>query len=266
MFNGGGAEIIVATSADRVLSILALFGGDRPVWTVEDAAEELGLPTSTAYRYFKSLAQAELLSKHLSGHYVLGPAVCALDRAMRLHDPFINAARAEMERLASDNPDTIILLTRLYKNTVMCVHREGEGLSAHGYERGRPMPLHKGAASKVILAHLIPRQLRDLTAADHHAGGIDLDSLQDELRKIRAQGYAITHGEIDPGIVGVSVPVFRAQQALEGSLSFVLDGAQKIDRDAKIEALIRSRKTIEANLLVAGLLSADKTGASHEAG
>ena len=211
----------------------------------------LGLPTSTTYRYFRSLAKAELISSEWAGSYVLGPAVCELDRAMRLHDPFINAATAEMQALASSYAETIILLARLYKDKVMCVHREGSKLTAQGYERGRPMPLDRGAASKVILAHLPSRQLRKLT----HGGGVgdteELTELRSELGEIRTRGYSITRGEIDPSKVGISVPVFRGKQLLEGSLSFVLDAAGRFEEEAMVERLIRSRKTIEANLLIA---------------
>lgn len=251
-----GGTGTLATTADRVLTILSLFSGERSQWTVEDAAAELGLPPSTAYRYFKSLAQAELLSSHGTGNYMLGAAVCALDRAMRLHDPLINAAKAEMEALAAAHPETIVLLTRLYKDTVMCVHREGERLTASGYERGRPMPLNRGAASKAILAHLPARTLRKLPQASISATELENHALREELRKIKAQGYSVTRGDIDAGKIGISVPVFRANQALEGSLSLVLDGTSDVDVARMVAALIRSRKTIEANLLVAELQAA----------
>lgn len=250
----------MTTTTDRVLGVLALFSGDRWKWTVEEAADELRLPTSTVYRYFKSLTQAELITSQLTGSYVLGPAICALDRSMRLHDPFISAAKGEMAQLAAAYPNSIILLTRLYKNTVMCVHREGEGLAAHGYERGRPMPLDRGAASKAILAHLPPRQFKSLSASDDKGQAPNLHALGEELRAIKAQGFSITRGEIDPGKVGISVPVFRDKHVLEGSLSFVLDGARTFDEGSKIEALIRARKAVEANLLVAEFQSSHEEG------
>ncbi len=160
-----------------------------------------------------------------------------------------------MKTLASEYPETIILLTRLYKNTVMCVHREGTALAAEGYERGRPMPLDRGAASKVILAHLLAKQVRSVaTAGTNETAPFDERGMRDELRCIKSQGYAITRGEIDQGAVGISVPVFRDANALEGSLSFVLDATRKFDEQIKIRALIRSRKAIEANLLLADLV------------
>ncbi|WP_160772952.1 IclR family transcriptional regulator [Alteraurantiacibacter buctensis] len=245
----------MAATADRVLGVLALFTGLRSRWTVEEAAEALDLTLSTAYRYFRSLAEADLLSSSIAGYYTLGPAVCVLDRAMRLNDPFIHAAMGEMEKLATAYPKTIILLTRLYKNTVMCVHREGEQLRASGYERGRPMPLHRGAASKAILANLPPRTLRSLMNSDLSDPPVDMEDLRSELRQIKAQGYSLTRGEIDTTKIGISVPVFRGDQSLEGSLSFVLDASDPCEKRLLVETLIRSRKVVEANLLISDYLA-----------
>jgi len=232
------------------LAILLLFSGEKWRWTVEEAAEALDLPTSTTYRYFKSLAKAELITSQWTGSYVLGPAVCELDRAMRMHDPFINAAKDEMHNLLEAYGEVIMLLARLYKDKVMCVYREGSSLRAQGYERGRPMPLERGAASKVILAHLPSRQLRKLYDSESAESLADLDNLRSELRQVRAQGYSITRGEIDPTKVGLAVPVFRSNQVIEGSLSFVVDAKRNVDEDDLVKALMRSQKAIEANLLV----------------
>ncbi len=247
----------MATTADRVLAVLALFSGNKWTWTVEEAACELGIPTSTTYRYFKSLADAELVSSQVTGSYVLGPAVCGLDRAMRMHDPLINAARPVMREMVEKNENTIILLARLYKNKVMCVHREGTSLKATGYERGRPMPLDRGAASKVILANLPARQLRSLAKENAVDGTSEIEDLRDELKRIRSQGYSITYGEIDPTKVGVSVPVFRSKEVLEGSLSFVLEADAGDSTKEMVERLIRSCKAIEANLMVEDYVSPD---------
>jgi DNA-binding IclR family transcriptional regulator len=241
----------LSTTSDRILSILALFSGERWKWTIEEVSTSLGVPTSTAYRYFKILTNAELITPQGGGAYSLGPAVCELDRAMRMHDPFINAARGEMERLAAENGDSIVLLTRLYKDKVMCVHREGDALIAQGYERGRPMPLDRGAASKVILAHLSSRHLRAVPYRELGEGKQSQEELRRELRAIQARGYSVTHAEIDEGKIGISVPVFRRHDQLEGSLSFVIGQGREAEVERLVAQLIRSRKAVEANLLIA---------------
>ncbi|KLE34641.1 IclR family transcriptional regulator [Aurantiacibacter luteus] len=254
----------MATTADRVLSLLALFTEQRARWTVEEAADALSVPTSTAYRYFRSLADAELLSSDLPGSYVLGPAVCALDRAMLINDPFINAAAAQMHRMAEEHPDTIVLLARLYRGTVMCVHREGDRLAADGYERGRPMPLGRGAASKVILANLSSRQFRALARAEGSEAEIASAQMQETLRRIRVDGFAVTYGEIDPDKIGLSVPVMRDDTAVEGSLSFVIRKGAAHDERALLGKLIRGRKTIEGNLMLARLSASHRRAGTSD--
>ena len=50
------------SSGDRLLMALALFTIERPQWAVEAAAETLGVSAQTAYRYFKQLTGAGLIT------------------------------------------------------------------------------------------------------------------------------------------------------------------------------------------------------------
>lgn len=233
------------TTSDRVLSVLALFTRDNSEWSVEEAAAALDVPVSTAYRYFRSLSSAELITPYWPGRYVLGPAVIEYDYAMRLHDPLLGAARDVMVALADGIGDCVAMLARLYKDKVMCVHREHPRTSefdAVGYERGRPMPLDRGAASKAILANLTTRELRALGLSD------EAPALKDALRTIRTQGFSVTEGEVTPGVLGVAVPIFRSDRALEGSLGLILPWNRKPDLLDIIATTIRAQKQIESNL------------------
>lgn len=222
---------MTSSTADRVLAVLELFAGERNDWSVDEAARALGLPVSTAYRYFASLARSELLIADLPGRYVLGPAIIRFDRQIRLHDPLIRAAVPAMEDLsASVGGHHAILLLRLYHARVMCVHVEAGGAfpPGIGYQRGKPIALDRGAGSKSILAHLPPRLLR--TLAGGAAGGGDpvlpmTPALKREMRQIREQGYSMTLGELDPGFRGLAVPLFGAG-GLEGSLAIAVPAEQ----------------------------------------
>lgn len=217
-------------TVDRALAVLRLFAGEQSEWTVEAAARELGLAQSTAYQYFRSLVDGGLLSTYRPGRYVVGPAVIELDRQTRTRDPLILAAGAEMDRLRVSlaGDDDVVLLCRLYKLTVMCVDQRAPEAPKQtvSYERGRPMPLDRGAASKAILAHLPPRVLRryyDQTHANGEEG--DWAEFRRPLRSIRRTGLCITHGELDPGRVGVSSPIFGAEGDVVGSIGLVLSEA-----------------------------------------
>lgn len=218
------------TTSDRLLSVLGLFTVEHPEWTVEEAADELGLAVSTTYRYFRSLSKAGLIVAFTAGRYVLGPAVIQYDRQIRLCDPLTTTAQPTMRQLTEKMASHIvILLCRLFRNQVICVHQE----SAHkpdfafSYERGRAMPLFRGAASKVILANMQLRMVKALYA--EHASkfaqaalGKNWDETKERLRALRNAGVAITQGEVDPGMCGIAVPMFDPAGATVGSLSIVV--------------------------------------------
>lgn len=221
-------------SGDRLLAALALFTIERPQWTVEAAAVELGVSATTAYRYFKRLTGAGLISPVAGAGYTLGPAVVQMDRQLQATDPMLIAARAVMVDLIQHAAEgSTVLLCRLFHDRVMCMHQVmGRGPQTPvSYERGRLMPLYRGATAKIILAHLPTRTLKSLYA--HHtdeitaAGlGKNFDDFRNALATLRRAGVCVTHGEIDPGRVGIGAPIFDRDHAVLGSLSLALPGAR----------------------------------------
>jgi DNA-binding IclR family transcriptional regulator len=217
------------STSDRLLKVLGLFTAERPQWTVDGAAAELELAVSTAYRYFRSLSEAGLITTYANGRYVLGPAIIQYDRQLRLHDPLIGVSAPLMKQLAPILPaNCLLLLCRLYGDQVMCVHQEYAEMPtfAVSFERGRPMPLSRGAASKVILANMPARFLRSFHA--RHAEemrerlGDTFTQVRAKLREIRAQGVHVTQSELDTGMMGIAAPLFEPDGSVVGSISVVL--------------------------------------------
>jgi len=223
-----------ATSGARLMLALRLFTEQQPIWTVEAAAAALGISLSSAYRYFRTLVQFGFLdSVEANGCYVLGPAVIEFDRVVRVSDPLLGAAVPTMRWLAGQvGQSGAVLLCRLYQDKVMCIHEEraGDAAIALSYERGLPMPMFRGAASKAILASLAPRQMRRIfdrfapAIAEAGLGG-DWPSFREGLAPIRKQGYCVVQGELDPGVTGISAPLFSARGQVLGSLSIARHGA-----------------------------------------
>ncbi|TPG57444.1 IclR family transcriptional regulator [Roseomonas nepalensis] len=252
---------------DRTTSVLKLFTLDRPAWTVEQAAAALGVSASSAYRYVAVLTEAGLLTPAGGGAYVLGPAFTQYDRQIQLTDPLLQAARPAMEGiLPLAPPGSAVLLCRLFGETVLCIHQEvgqevGPSFGRLGapvsYERGRPMPLFRGATSKVILAWLPPRELRRLFEA--HRGeiaasglGEDWPAFRTALARTRRAGHQVSHAELDAGRIGIAVPVLGTvlgeTRRVLGSLSYVIpeDAADAVPRLAP--ALAAAARGIEAVL------------------
>ena len=84
---------------------------------------------------------------------------------------------------------------------------------------GRPVPLHCTALGKVLLAYgtaplphgrLERRTEQTITSRP---------ALQADLAEVCARGYAITDGELEPGLVAVAAPVYRDGGAVVAALS-----------------------------------------------
>lgn len=255
----------------RVLEVLQLFTMDAPEWSIDAAAQKLGLTQSTAYVYFRDLVEAALLVKSRTGFYGMGPAVIVYDRLTRKTDPLIAHAQPLMRDLiASSGVECVALLCRLFRMTVLCVAQEVTGKAdfAVSYERGRPMPLFRGAASKAILAHVERRKLRryfhEFSADIAQAGlGRNWAEFKASLRRIRAANFCITRGELDAGAVGISAPVFSSEGEILGSLSLVVSERALRRSEGQLDEL-GAKVAAAARLLSSALKNGDSSQPSGD--
>jgi DNA-binding IclR family transcriptional regulator len=212
-----------ASSLEKMLALLDVFTTAAPAWSTEDLIRYAKTSRSTCYRYIKTLQSAGLLTPVAGGAWMLGPRIIELDRTMRLCDPVTVAGGPSMRRLAEETGFSALLCV-LFSETVMCVDDMPAGRAPAGlFRRGQRRPLFAGAASKVILAHLPPHQLRALftrhrTAIAAAGLGADWDAFRTALRGIRDLGHCITLGEFQPGILGIAAPLFNAEGGVLGSL------------------------------------------------
>ena len=214
------------SGADRQLRLIRLFTRTHPVWTAEEAAAALGVSVSTCYRYINGLCQTGFLDPVAGKGYILGPAFVEYDHLIRDTDPLLAAARPVMRSLLSDLAlPAGVLLCRLYQERVMCIDQALDPAfrSTISYERGRPMPLLRGATSKIILSYLPARALQRVHEAHRESGDLaDWKNFKAEMGQLRRDGFCLTQGTVNPGIVGIAAPVFNNTRSILGSLSIVL--------------------------------------------
>lgn len=211
----------------RFIAVLRLFdtgiAGNAESWSVPGMAAALSAPASTLYRTVRELTHAGFLEQSGEAHYRLGPAFIEFERLLRLNDPMVRPGRAILSDLLrqADIP-CVTLMARLYNGEVMCVADD----SAPGttfrssYERGRPMPMTRGATSRVILANLPSRELTKLIGPRS-----ETVQLRKDLQIIRRAGFLATASEIDPGLAGIAAPVVVPEAGITASLTLACEEA-----------------------------------------
>lgn len=248
-----------SSSPEKVLGILSMFSESRHSVTVDELIKEMNLSKASVYRYVKSLIDGGYVANAVDGSIILGPRIIELDRLIRKSDPLLKLAVPKLRALGQTTKG-VLLLCGLRGDQVICLHEERtDDRVVTSYERGRPMPLLRGATSKVILAYLPPYQQRSLMlnygAQIAEVGlGTNWREFRDNLRAIRSAGYAIGRGELDKGVVGFAVPVLLNEIAV-ASISVVQLRSEF--KDEKLEADVRDLNDI-AQSIARGLVSASR--------
>lgn len=235
------------SSLERMLGLLDVFTLAAPVWSAEDLIRYAGCSRSTGYRYIKILQGAGFLAPVAGGSYILGPRIIELDRHIRMRDPVYIAGGPPIAKLAAATGHSALLYI-LFSDTVMCVREQLKANAPEGIlSRGERRSLFTGAASKVILAHLPPHQLRSLFAKHKKtiaASGLGSDwvDFRDRLKAIRNDDYCLTIGEYRKGALGIAAPLFNSMGHVLGSLGIAARAS--IVKRSQIPSL--AAKVIEA--------------------
>lgn len=244
---------------DRIVRILEILGAEGHSVTPESLMRALGVSRATIFRDLQPLVRAGLVERLDPVGYSLGPRIVALDRQIRLHDPLLQAAGELPAELVRQTRGSV-LICRLHGRSVMCIDAREGALGEHplSYQRGRAMPLYRGATSQVILACLEAAQIEAMLREDQAAwiaAGLPA-TLEDALGLFQAwrqAGCVVSHGAIDAGMTGLAVPILLGPRVL-GSLSVVLptDKAGPVDQQRSINLLRSAARRIEARLTSLG--------------
>ena len=230
------------SSLVRMLSVLDLFTEAEPAWTPDAIAQRLACSLPTAYRYVRALMRAGLLRRAVAGTYVLGPRLAELDFQMRLTDPLLRDGDAALRALCEDTGCDVVVAEALGDRLITEQQLHGtEGVSA-SFGRGRRMPLFRGMLSKTLLAWMPRPALRRLydahaaeAAAEHFSASFE--TLVANLKPIRAQGHAVSVGELDPGLAGIAVPLPRPGDGGTAALGVIL--AKRRFATTDVDAMVR---------------------------
>ncbi len=237
------------SSPARMLAILDLYTLDHPEWTVEEIARTLGYPGSTAYRYVRELTKVGLLAKMPGATYVVGAKIIELEMLVRHADPLSRLARPFLQELAKQTGCTALLSNVYGKHLINVAYAEGMEPIDLTYLRGTPLPWFRGAPGKAALAFMPAAQSRALFEQSC-AGAFDDErwqALRRELKKIRAEGYCVSLGELDESIVGFGAPLMPEGQVIGSiSLTCTLQRSEMLSRQGIAEVLRQQAQALEA--------------------
>lgn len=244
------------SSLSKTLGVLDLFGPEQLQVDPETIAARMGLSRATVYRYVKELCEAGLLTRVGAGSYGLGPRIIELDWMMRQYDPILSAGRELMHELA-DKTGLAVFASVFYDGHIINTYiTESHDASHFAFGRGHPLPLFRGAQSKVLVASQKGKRLQKLheEIARDPSNPYSTCSWSEFARmakKIRKDGYSITHDELNTGHTGIAAPIVSVdEKEVMGSISAVGTTAnfRLLRQETVLDMLIDTTRRIAQNI------------------
>lgn len=231
--SAGGTE-----TADRVADILLLFSKAEGALGGSEIARSLGLSKAVVHRILQSLSSRGLLQPAVgSTGYVLGPATIGMGNRAWSQLDVRAVARPILRKLRDATNETSTLSIISGHERVYLDQYESAQEFKMMVELGVRYPLHSGASSRAILAHLPETYVDEAIGqlAKSHAD-FDESDYRVRLEAVRRNGHATSVNERETGAASVASPFFDSAGNVLGAISACGPafrfGADKAERQA----------------------------------
>lgn len=215
---------------DRGIEALLLVARSPGDLRVGDIAQQLDLKRAAAYRIVATLCHHNMIRRREDGRLTLGAA--AFQLGAEATDTVRSAARNVLEQLAEESGATaflsvaeglecVVAMTAEPHNAVVAIH----------YKVGVRHPLNRGAAGLAILA-----------------GRPALPDEPEEVSVARKNGYALTHGQLHRGAVGVSSPLTLPPGLDRLNYSIGVVALEALDTDKACRTVCNAARRLSAIL------------------
>jgi IclR family acetate operon transcriptional repressor len=224
---GPGSEKSVE-SLDPSLKALAILeacsGSGKEGLGVAEITRATGLSRSTVHRLVAALLETGYLRKLPGKKYSLGYRILSLAAPLLDDSELKEMVRPYLERLAQRTGETVHLVQRNGHYAVYVDKIDSPQPVGLLSKVGVRLLLHCTAAGKVLLAHMSEEERRQVyetvgLPAQTPATITSAEKLEEELRIIREQGYALDKMENRDGVFCIAGPVFNHQKAVVASFS-----------------------------------------------
>ncbi|MGP3960317.1 IclR family transcriptional regulator [Nonomuraea sp. 3N208] len=204
-------------SVQRAFDILSLLTEDRRTLTIREVVDETGLAKTTALRLLQTLEHMGLLWNTPKG-YAAGPTLWRWAHLARSAWELPPETVQLMRELGARQRETVNLYVLRDIHRVCIAQQESPQSLRHVVRVGDELPLWAGASSKVLLKDASPRLLARVARSSPH-GEVHVATLREWIEQAARDGYAVSHGEREPGLSAVAVPVTSGSGATVAALT-----------------------------------------------
>lgn len=191
----------------RALSIFDAFTAERPLLSLQELSDRLGMAKATTFRLVNTLEREGYLVRESDQRYGLSLKFTHLARLVHQGVNVRDVAVPLMREINRDVSETVTLNVRSGMERLVLEVVETPAPLMAIVQRGESVPLLYGATGRILLCHMSAEERRAVYARAPRS--FDVASVEAELETFRAQGYAITRNQRVEGVTAIAVPLYE---------------------------------------------------------
>lgn len=230
----------ISLTGDQMITVLEKVAQLGPI-SAADVARICDINRTVAHRLLVTLASRAYVRKSEKG-YVVGPALQQLASAQEAD--VISIAKPIMRRLAQETGETVVLHSLDGTDAMVVEQAVGkQHVVRVEHSPGSRHPLHMGASGWSILAHQNDRTIKRLLKRVE-----DSQAAMERIARIRTDGYALSHDELQIGVSGIAAPIVGREARCGASLAILAPNARAGTLEALAPNLLKAVDAINRQL------------------
>lgn len=219
------------SSVEKAFQILRAFEARESSLSLTEIADLTGLDKSSVQRFTYTLAALGYLKKDREARrYSISPKVMSLGMIYLRTDPIVTRARFQLYEL-NKSLDATVNLTELDGTDVIYVVRyPGRQVVTVDVVLGMRRPAFCTASGRAILATLADTEVMQILERSNLVAYTEytktsVRAIMAEIRKVRAQGFALTEQETTLGDISLAAPVLRPDGSSSAAVNLSVSAA-----------------------------------------
>jgi IclR family pca regulon transcriptional regulator len=207
-----GADVTTLLRGLAVLeAVVRLTGPSTP----KEIAAATNLDRSIVQRSLRTLVRAGYLRRMSRGDYSIGPAALSLGWQLTRSNGLAEVSMPALERLRHTTGETVNIAVLDHCDIAYVGRVQAPRLITVNVNIGTRLPAFCTALGRAIVAFLPKDTARELLESSHlkmftAKTHTNINQLEKDLAKVRADGYAIVDQELEPTLRAIAAPIFDA--------------------------------------------------------
>jgi IclR family transcriptional regulator, pca regulon regulatory protein len=249
---GSGPDFV--ESLARGLDVLRCFDESHRAMSLAEVASATGLARPTARRLLLTLEELGYV-RSVGATFSLTPKVITLGTAYVASLGLWDIARPHLEALVGQTGESSSMAQLDGSDIVYVARVSVPKIIALRVDIGTLFPAPQTSQGKVLLAALSTEELDATLQIPSRAGlpryiGKTRESLDEELTRVRARGWAVADEELAPGVRSIAVPVRDGTGAVRAAMNVTVHAAETSSEkllDEHLPKLIRAAGNVSAD-------------------